>query len=245
MIRAIALDDEPPALRVITRFCEQIDFIDLQKTFSRTDQALTYLEQFPVDLLFLDINMPSMSGIDFYKAVGPLSQPQQTVTTDRMVIFTTAHAEHAVEGFNLNAVDYLLKPFTFERFLQAANRASDYYQFLHAPVQTKHTYIYIRADYRLYKIALADILFIEGLDDYLKIHVQNSKPVVTRMTMKAILQKIDETDDKGEGFIRVHRSFIVPVSRIEAIKNKTVLVAGQELPIGASYEADFQKRFAT
>ncbi|WP_420150377.1 LytR/AlgR family response regulator transcription factor [Spirosoma sp.] len=233
MIRAIALDDEPPALRVITRFCEQIDFIDLQKTFSRTDQALTYLEQFPVDLLFLDINMPSMSGIEFYKSI-----PHQA-----MVIFTTAHAEHAVEGFNLNAVDYLLKPFTFDRFLQAANRASDYYQFLHAPTQIKPTYVYIRADYRLYKISLADILFIEGLDDYLKIHIQNSRPVVTRMTMKTILQKLEETDDKTEGFIRVHRSYIVPISRIEAIKNKTVLVAGQEIPIGASYDADFQKRF--
>ncbi|UFH53661.1 LytTR family DNA-binding domain-containing protein [Spirosoma sp. KNUC1025] len=238
MIRAIALDDEPPALRVITRFCEQIDFVDLQKTFSRTDQALTYLEQFPVDLLFLDINMPSMSGIDFYKSL-----PQQAVTTDRMVIFTTAHAEHAVEGFNLNAVDYLLKPFTFDRFLQAATRASDYYQFLHAPAPARHTYIYIRADYRLNKIAVNDIVFIEGLDDYLKIHVQNSKPIVTRMTMKAILQKLDETEETGEGFLRVHRSYIVPVSRIEAIKNKSLLIAGQEIPIGASYEADFQKRF--
>lgn len=238
MIRAIALDDEPLALRVITRFCEQIDFIDLQKTFSRTDQALTYLKQFPIDLLFLDINMPSMSGIEFYKTI-----PRQDVATDRMVIFTTAHAEYAVEGFNLNAVDYLLKPFTFERFLQAANRASDYYQFLTAPAQTKPTYIYIRADYRLYKIALADILYIEGLDDYLKIHVQSSKPIVTRMTMKTILQKLAETDNGGEGFIRVHRSFIIPVSRIDAIKNKVVLVAGQEIPIGASYEADFQKRF--
>lgn len=238
MIRAIALDDEPPALRVITRFCEQIDFIDLQKTFSRTDQALAYLEQVPVDLLFLDINMPSMSGIEFYKAI-----PKQDAATDRMVIFTTAHAEHAVEGFNLNAVDYLLKPFTFERFLQAANRASDYYQFLNAPASTKPTYIYIRADYRLYKIALADILFIEGLDDYLKIHLQHSKPVVARMTMKAMLQKLAETGDGGEGFIRIHRSYIVPVSRIEAVRNKTLLVAGREIAIGASYEADFLKRF--
>lgn len=239
MIRAIALDDEPLALRVITRFCEQIDFIDLQKTFFRTDQALTYLEQSPVDLLFLDINMPSMSGIDFYKSVS-----QQAQTANQMVIFTTAHAEHAVEGFNLNAVDYLLKPFTFDRFLQAANRAADYYRFLHLPTQAKPTYVYIRADYRLYKVDLADIIYIEGLDDYLKIHVQNSKPIVTRMTMKAILQKLAETDDKGEGFVRVHRSFIVPISRIEAIKNKTVLVAGQEIPIGASYEDEFFKRFA-
>ncbi|WP_332367809.1 LytR/AlgR family response regulator transcription factor [Spirosoma telluris] len=130
MIRAIALDDEPPALRVLTHFCQQVDVIDLQKTFTRTDEALRYLEQFPVDLLFLDINMPSMSGIDFYKAVGTTSaaRSQATVSTDRMVIFTTAYAEYAVEGFTLNAVDYLLKPFTFERFVQAANKAADFYR---------------------------------------------------------------------------------------------------------------------
>lgn len=237
MIRAIALDDEPPALRVISRFCEQIDFVDLQQTFSRTDQALAYLEQHPMDLLFLDINMPSMSGIDFYRAIGP-SKDQPL-----MVIFTTAHAEYAVEGFNLNAIDYLLKPFTFERFLQAASRASDYYQFLNAPGPTKPTYVYIRADYRLYKIDLSDIVFIEGLDDYLKIHLQISKPVVARMTMKAILEKLAETGD--ERFIRVHRSYIVPIDRIEAVRNRIILMAGQEIPVGASYEADFFKRFTT
>lgn len=238
MIRAIALDDEPPALRVITRFCEQIDFIDLQKTFSRTDQALAYLEQFPTDLLFLDINMPSMSGIDVYRAIGPSSKAQPL-----MVIFMTAHAEYAVEGFNLNAVDYLVKPFTFERFLQAANRAADYYQFLNAPGSAKPAYMYVRADYRLYKLDLADIVFIEGLDDYLKIHLQNSKPVVARMTMKTMLEKLAQADDSGERFIRVHRSYIVPADRIEAVRNKIILMAGQEIPIGASYEADFFKRF--
>ena len=240
MIRAIALDDEPPALRVITRFCEQIDFIDLQKTFYRADQALVYLEQYPTDLLFLDINMPSMSGIDFYRAIGPSSKAQPL-----MVIFTTAHAEYAVEGFNLNAVDYLLKPFTFERFLQAANRASDYYQFLSAPSLAKPTYIHVRAYYRLYKLDLADIVFIEGLDDYLKIHLRSSKPVVARMTMKTMLEKLAETGDGGERFIRVHRSYIVPIDRIEAIRNKIILMAGQEIPSGASYEADFFKRFTS
>lgn len=243
MIRAIALDDEPPALRVLTHFCKQIDFIDLQQTFFRTDEALRYLEQTPVDLLFLDINMPAMSGLAFHRAV-----PPQT-----MVVFTTAYAEYAVEGFNLNAVDYLLKPFTFERFLQATGRASDYYQFLHASRAVKPAYLYVRADYRLYKIDLADILFIEGLDDYLKIHLQPAKAdgtgttprrlVVTRMTMKAILQKLAETAGAGEDFLRIHRSYIVPQSRIEAVRNKTVRVAGEDLPIGASYEVDFIKRF--
>jgi DNA-binding LytR/AlgR family response regulator len=228
MIRTIALDDEPPALRVIAHFCSQVDFIDLQKTFSSTSDALNHLQQFPVDLIFLDIHMPSMSGIEFYKAI-----PQQA-----MVIFTTAYAEYAVEGFNLNAVDYLLKPFTFERFAQAVNKANDYHKFLYQNEETKQAYLFIRADYSLYKIALADILFIEGLDDYLKIHIQDSKTVVARMTMKALLQKLPETE-----FIRVHRSYIVPFSRIENVRNKVISLAGEEIPVGSSYEADFFKRF--
>jgi DNA-binding LytR/AlgR family response regulator len=237
MIRAIAIDDEPPALRIITRFCEQVNFIELQQTFSRTNLALQYLTDNPVDLLFLDVNMPSMSGIDFYRTIDENSAGRQP-----MVIFTTAYAEYAVEGFNLSAIDYLLKPFTFERFLQAANRASDYHQFLTATSPAKSSFIYIRADYQLYKISLADIQYIEGLDDYLKIHLPNQRPIVTRMTMKTMLLKLDEVASPEDGFLRVHRSFIVPLNRIDSIKNKALRVAGQDIPIGASYEAEVQKR---
>ncbi len=252
MIRAIALDDEPPALRVLTHFCQQVDFIDLQKTFTRTDEALRHLEQFPTDLLFLDINMPSMSGIDFYKAISsiPANQSQPVAAMNRMVIFTTAYAEYAVEGFTLNAVDYLLKPFTYERFLQAANKAADFYRWQQQTDKSIDTYLYVRADYSLHKIALADILFIEGLDDYLKIHLQPEKsdstktggarPIVARMTMKAMLERLP-----GTGFVRVHRSYIVPLNRIDAVRNKTIFIEGREIPIGASYEADFQSRFGS
>ncbi|MBE9462992.1 LytR/AlgR family response regulator transcription factor [Dyadobacter subterraneus] len=228
MIQAIALDDEPPALRIISNFCSRIDFIDLQKTFSRTDDAMTYLENFPVNLIFLDINMPSMSGLDFYQAI-----PHEA-----MVIFTTAYAEHAVEGFNLNAVDYLLKPFTFERFQQAANKAKDFYHFKNPIENPAAKFLLVRADYSLHKIAFSDILFIEGLDDYLKIHIENTKPLVVRMTMKAILQKLPEQE-----FIRVHRSFIIPFRRIENVRNKIINLAGEEIPIGSSYEESFGKWF--
>src|SRR4051812_39666363 len=112
MIKAITIDDEPPALKVIEAFCSQTDFISLDKTFTKPAEAQKYLSKFPVDLLFLDIQMPSLTGIEFYK----------TVKQDTMVIFTTAHSEYAVEGFNLNAVDFLLKPFTYERFLQATTK---------------------------------------------------------------------------------------------------------------------------
>ncbi len=238
-IRAIALDDEPPALRVLTHFCQQVDFIDLQKTFTRTDEALRHLEQFPTDLLFLDINMPSVSGIDFYKTLSETAAQSESPKQPIMVIFTTAYAEYAVEGFTLNAVDYLLKPFTFERFQQAVNKAADFQRWQQRTEGVEEAYLYVRADYTLHKVALTDILFVEGLDDYLKIHLQSTnRPIVARLTMKAILERLPDTD-----FIRVHRSYIVPLKRIEAVRNKTIFIAGHEIPIGARYEADFSVRF--
>lgn len=229
MLKTIAIDDEPPALRIITHFCGQVPFLALQKTFSRTDEALAYLAQNEIDLLFLDINMPAMSGIDFYKSIPKAA----------MVIFTTAYAEYAVEGFNLKAIDYLLKPFTFERFQQGAQKALEYSQFIKKS-ETVVEYLYIKADYSTYKVAVSDIVFIEGLDDYLKIHLENAKPIVARMTMKSMTEKLPSRD-----FIRVHRSFIVPLRRIENVRNKVITLGGDEIPIGNSYEAEFFKRFSS
>ena len=228
MISAIAIDDEPPALKVVENFCGMVDFIDLQKTFTKPNEALKYLNRYPVDLLFLDINMPSLSGIEFYKQL-----KQQA-----MVIFTTAHIEYAVEGFNLNAVDYLLKPYTPERFMQAVNKAKDFFGYQHQADATGQHFFFIRADYSLIKINYADILFIEGLDDYLKIHLQNHKAVVARMTMKAILEKLPVKD-----FIRVHRSYIIPFSKIDSVRNKIIYLDGKEFSIGSSYEENFFKLF--
>lgn len=231
MIRAIAIDDEPPALRIITHFCGLLDQVDLLQTFTRTDEAMRFLAEQPVDLLFLDINMPAMTGIEFYRAI-----PNRA-----MVIFTTAYAEYAVTGFDLSAVDYLLKPFTLDRFRQAVDKAVEQLRWQIAanePAATPERFLHVRADYKLYQIALTDILYIEGLDDYLKIHVQSGYPIVARMTMKAMQQKLPDSD-----FIRVHRSFIIPFRRIEAVRNKVIQLAGQSIPIGASYEADFFERF--
>ena len=227
MINAIAIDDEPLALKVIENFCEKVYFITLQKVFNKPSEALKYLNKFPIDLLFLDINMPSVNGIEFYREM------KQTT----MVIFTTAYTEYAVEGFNLNAVDYILKPFTIERFLLAVNKAND---FLNYQTQKENIsqFLFIRADYSLLKINMAHIVYIEGLDDYLKIHLENQKTVVTRLTMKALLEKLP-----AKQFIRVHRSFIIPLERIESVRNKNILIAGKEIPIGNSYEETFFKQF--
>lgn len=229
MIQAIAIDDELPALRVIEHFCSETDFIRLEKTFNKPAEALKYIRKYPVDLLFLDINMPSLTGIELYKSV----------TQNTMVIFTTAYSEYAVEGFNLNAVDYLLKPFTRERFEQAVNKARQMYHIRRQQdQQAAEEYLFVRADYSLVKIPLTDILYIEGLDDYLKIHIAGQKPVVARMTMKTMQEKLSPKD-----FIRVHRSYIVAFRKIEMVRNKFISISGTEIPIGSSYETAFLEYF--
>ncbi|MBK6838687.1 MAG: response regulator transcription factor [Bacteroidetes bacterium] len=224
MINAIAIDDEPPALRVLENFCNRIDFISLQKTFTKTEDAMKYLEKFPVDLIFLDIHMPAISGIDFYKSI-----KQET-----MVIFVTAHSQYAVEGFNLNAIDYLLKPFPFERFQQAVKKANDFKSLATQADPLQDQFLFVRADYSLLKIPIADILFIEGLDDYIKIHLDKQKTIVARMTLKSIHEKLN-----SGSFIRVHRSYIVPLNRIESVRNRIINIEGTEIPIGNSYADTF------
>ncbi|PBQ32496.1 DNA-binding response regulator [Sphingobacteriaceae bacterium] len=229
MIKAVAIDDESIALKVIENFCKDIDFISLEKTFSEAKEGLKYLNKFPVDLLFLDIDMPLMNGIDLYKQL----------KQDTMVIFITARADYAVEGFNLMAVDYLLKPFSYDRFLQATKRANDLLNFNTQSEKAEDSkFLYIRADFSLIKVAIADIIYIEALDDYLKIYIQDQKTLVARMTMKAILEKLPSSK-----FIRVHRSFIVAVDRIQALRSKTVLVDRIEIPMGGSYIEEVNKVF--
>lgn len=222
MMKAIAVDDEPLALNVIEHFCNQAGDIDLKITFTSPNDALKHLEKFPTDLLFLDINMPSLNGIELYKAI----------KQDTMVIFTTAYSEYAVQSYELSAIDYLLKPFTQDRFEQAVAKAREYFQYIHK--QTPSSYLFIRADYSLVKINIADILYIEGLDDYIKVHMQNQKTIVARMTMKGMMEKLPPTE-----FYRVHRSYIIPLKRIEQVRNKMIKIGDTEIPIGNSYEQDF------
>ncbi len=227
MIKAIAVDDEPLALSILETFCSNSSIVLLEKTFNRTDEALKYLRKYPVDLVFLDIQMPSMSGIDFLKCI-----EQNT-----MIIFTTAFSEYAVEGFNLNAVDFLLKPFSKERFEKSLDKVIQQRKLVQSILTQETGYIFIRADYSLIKILLSDILYIEGLDDYLKIYTPNQRPVVARLTMKAMLEKLPPAE-----FIRVHRSFIIPVSRIKSIQKKSVDIGDRVIPIGLSYQKTFMER---
>ena len=228
MIKAIAIDDEPLALELISRFCSKHAAIQLEKTFTKPSAALAYLQKFPVDLVFLDIQMPSVTGLALSKIL-----PENV-----RIIFTTAFSEHALDAYELNAIDYLLKPFEESRFSKAVDKAVDFFRLKNQNENPADNFLFIRADYKLIKIPLAEILYIEGLGDYLKVHYGDNKLVVARMTMKNILAKLTPNE-----FLRVHRSYIVPFSKIETVRNKTIHIKEQEIPIGTSYEDEFFEKF--
>lgn len=225
MIKAIAIDDEPLALNVIQAFCSKVSYIDLQETFTNLSAAKKYLEEHDVDLLFLDIHMPSMTGINFYKSLAD----------KLMVIFTTAYAEYAVDGFDLSAVDYLLKPIEYERFEKAVIKAREYHDFKKSGDKQ---FIFVKADYTVYKIDTADIIFIESLDNYVKVHLKDDRDILTRVSMKAILD-----DLPSGGFIRVHRSYAVSYQMVTALRNKVLYLNDKEIPIGTNYVDDIVKLF--
>ncbi|HEY1165991.1 MAG TPA: LytTR family DNA-binding domain-containing protein [Chitinophaga sp.] len=220
-LKCIAIDDEPLSLALIQEYVTRFPALRLVQTFDDAISAAEYLRQTPVDLLFVDINMPDINGIDLVRslAVKPI------------VIFITAHRKFAVEGFELEALDYLLKPLNFERFSRTVQRALEYYQYRQQSSMQPAAAIFVRAEYKLVKIDLQDILYIEGLQDYIKIHLQQGKPVMTLMTLKSMLEKLPPAL-----FRRIHRSYIVPVSKVTAIVNKKVRIGSAiELPIGDSY----------
>lgn len=227
MIKAIAIDDEPLALAILQTFCQETDGIDLLRTFTKPQEAEEYLKTEKVDLVFLDIQMPSISGLEFFKKIPEGIQ----------VVFTTAFAEFAVDGFNLQALDYLLKPFSYERFKQSIDKVSNYLELLDKPDNNQEQILQIRADYSLYRIKTSDILYIEGLDDYVKIVLKDHKPIVARITMKNMVEKLPFKD-----FIRIHRSFIVPLGGIISYRNKMVHLAQKEFPVGSSYLQEVEQR---
>lgn len=229
MINCIAIDDEPLALEIIEVFCARISFLRLQRTFTDVSEAAKHLRKFPTDLLLLDIQMPDQNGVDFYKQHGE----------NRMVIFTTAFSEYAVEGFNLNAIDYLLKPIEQKRFEQALNKAHDYFNYLHGSGKQDRQFLFVRSEYSLVKIAFSEIEYIETLDDYIKIHLSAKRPVLTKMNLKNVLAKLDAAE-----FVRVHRSYIVPISKVRSVRGKTISLGTMEIPVGVKFEQEFFRKYS-
>jgi two-component system, LytTR family, response regulator len=222
-LRCVAIDDEPLALDLIKAYTARFPELQLVQTFDDAISGAEFLRKYPVDLLFVDINMPDISGLDLVRSL------QQRP----LVIFTTAYKNFAFEGFELEALDYLLKPIDLERFGRAVQKAIEYYNYKNAPRTESQESLYVYAEYRMVKINLADIRYIESLEDYIRIHVANGKPVMTLMPLKKVLEKLPP--DK---FKRIHRSYIVSVSQVKSILNRKVqLTSGKELPISDTYSS--------
>ena len=224
-LKAIAIDDEPLALELVKKYAASLTAISLVHTFNDAIAGLEYLKKNPINLLFVDINMPDINGLDLVRAL-----PQKP-----MIVFTTAYKKFAVDSYDLDALDYLLKPIEFERFSKAVNKAVEFYSYKHLIEKKETEVLFVRSEYQLVKIYLNEIEYIESIEDYLKIHVREGKPVMTLMTLKAILEKLPP-----ERFKRIHRSYIISLSKVKSVLNKKVRLTNTEIPIGDSYLAGVQ-----
>jgi len=222
MIKCITVDDEPLALELMETYISQVPGLELIETFSDAISAWGFLQKNEVDLIFLDIQMPDITGLQLAKS---LDQRKP------LIIFTTAYSKYAVEGFNLDVIDYLLKPFDFNRFLEAVNKVK-HYKFLQNASTTpiEDSAIFVKSDYQNVRVNIIDILYIEGFDDYIRIHLDSGKIIFTLMSLKSVIEKLPEGD-----FLRVHRSYIVPVKKIQRIYNQQIQLGDKEIPIGKSY----------
>jgi DNA-binding LytR/AlgR family response regulator len=226
VLKCIVIDDEPLAIDLIGDFCSKIYYLDLLGKFTDPFQAYKVLNENKVDLVFIDIRMPQISGIDFIKS---LYNPP-------MIIFITAYKEYALEGFEYNAVDYLVKPFAFDRFSKAVNKAFHLHR-LSFPVKDIsadktgicNEFLMVKVEYSTIRIDLGDILYIEGLKDYVKIHAKG-KLLLTKTTMKNIIERLPP-----ERFFRVHKSYIVAFDKIDMIENSRIVIGNQRIPIGESF----------
>lgn len=223
-LKCLLVDDEPPALKVLTAYLECMDNLELAGTCFNAFEAMQLLKEQPVDVIFLDIKMPRLLGTEFIR----------TLRMPPKVVFTTAHKDFALEGFELDAVDYLLKPFSFERFVRAVNKLIDNniptVPATDTNAGTGNAFLYFRADRKMVKVELNEILYIESLKDYSRILRDGDKPLLVKKTISSIEQLLPE-----DRFLRIHRSFIVPIDKITAYTQHDVEIGDQEIPIGKLY----------
>ncbi len=231
MIRCLAIDDEPLALRQLVTYIQRVPFLELAAQCQSALEARKFLAEEAVDAIFCDINMPDLNGMDFIKS---LQAPP-------LIVFTTAYSEYAVEGFRVNAVDYLLKPFGLDDFRRAANRIKERMENVstntqHLTPNTQPDTLFVKTDYRMVKINIPDIRYIEGMSEYLKIYLEGEdKPIITLLSMKKIESRLPGN------FMRIHRSYIVNLHKIQEVnKNRIIMDAETYLPVGDMYKEAFQ-----
>lgn len=229
-ISCIVVDDEPLAVRLMESYVAKTPFLSLKGSFTSGTAAYSFLQEQQIDLLFCDIQMPNLSGMELSKML-----PDRT-----RIIFTTAFSEYAVEGFRVRALDYLLKPISYDDFLSAAIKAKEYFKLIEESVssagsvteQRKIKSIFVKTEYRLQQIDLDKITYIEGLKDYVKIHLNDgTAPVLSLMRLKTLEEMLPKED-----FVRVHKSFIIRMERIEAIERNHIIIGSDRIPIGETYQ---------
>ena len=220
MIRCIVIEDEPLALKQMVSYIEKTPFLENRASFDNAFEAITFLSGNEVDLMFVDINLPDLNGMDFVKS---LNNPPR-------VVFTTAYRDYAVEGFRVDALDYLVKPISYTDFLKAANKANE-------TVKSKEdVFLLIKSEYKIIRINFSNIQYIESMREYVRIHLDNAKPVMTLLSMKNIEQKLP-----ARRFMRVHRSYIVNLEKITTIERNRIVFDKEYIPVGDQYKEVFQK----
>ena len=224
MLRCIAVDDEPLALELLEDNISKVPYLQLVAKCSNAMEAMKVLQQQPADLIFLDIQMPGLTGLQFI----------QSMTEKPMIILITAYEKYALEGFNLDVTDYLVKPVSLDRFVKACNKAKELYELKNRPnkdASSNPDYFFVNVDYSLLKINFNDIRYIEGLKDYIKIHLKSTpRAIITRMAMKAIEEELPVAK-----FLRIHKSYIVSLEHITAIRKNSVFLDEMELPVGENF----------
>ena len=235
-LRTIIVDDEPLALELMESYVKKTPFLDLISKCDSSIMAIQEIEKYTPDLIFLDIQMPDMNGLDLAKIISDKS----------LVIFVTAFQQYALDGFKVHAIDYLLKPISYTEFLVSAQKALKIYNLINnrpsdnssqSSNKVYSDYIFIKTDYKLIKIEVKDILYIEGLKDYVKIFLENEKhPLVSKISMKQIEDNLDNNE-----FIRVHRSFIVRKDKIKIVERNRIVFGSEFIPVSDSYKEQFQE----
>lgn len=229
MIRCIAIDDEPLALKQMEAYIQKTPFLELAALFSNALDTMDYLRSNSIDLMFLDINMPDLSGMDMVKS---LENPP-------LIVFTTAYSEYAVEGFKVDALDYILKPVSYPDFLKSAQKAENRISQKNEQVTSlsqKDDFLFIKSDYKVHRINLSDILYIEGMREYVRIHLEGKKPLMPLISIKKLESKLP-----SESFMRIHRSYIVNLKKISTIERNRILFDGRPIPVSDQYKEQFQR----
>lgn len=228
-IRCIAIDDEPLALQQLSRYILDTEFLELAGSFRNALVAGKWLSEHKADAIFVDIEMPGINGLDFVR--GMQQKP--------LVVFTTAHSEYALEGFKVDAMDYLLKPIDYQDFLRSAEKVYRQYLLIHGPIdgQGGKNILFIRSEYKMIPVVIEDIIFIESRSEYVRIFLHGKKPIMTLGSLKSYQEKLP-----SDLFLRVHRSYIVNLSFIKSIERKQIILANDKnIPVGKLYETDLRK----